>query len=72
MGVCTIENINDLCRLCAKNHEQMKPIYINHCTQHNLKFLIQNVLPFINVSIEINSIKWFKLNILIHVLLFLA
>lgn len=72
MGVCTIENIEDVCRLCAKNHEQMKPIYTNQCTQHNLKFLIQNFLPFINVSIEINRIKLFKVNILICILLFLA
>lgn len=63
MGVCTIENIRDICRLCAKSNEHMKPIYINQCTQHNVKFLIQKFLPFINVSIIINRMKLYEVNI---------
>lgn len=72
MEECTIENIGGVCRLCAKNYEQMKPIYINQCTQYNLKFLIHKFLPFINVSIVIKRNKLFKVNVIIYILLFLA
>lgn len=62
MGTYTIENVEDVCRLCAVNHEHMKPIYINQCIQHNLELLIQKLLPFIEVSRIINSMELFNLN----------
>lgn len=46
-----MQNMEDLCRLCAKNHECMISIYSNEDNiNHNLESKIHKFLPFINVS----------------------
>lgn len=51
----SILNVKDSCRLCGKNQNQMLSIYANEIGSCNLEHTILKFLPFINVSIVINS-----------------
>lgn len=46
----SIENIVDVCRLCAKHHERMISINVIEGIEHNLVSIIKKLMPFINVS----------------------
>ncbi|XP_050441069.1 zinc finger protein 567-like isoform X4 [Adelges cooleyi] len=46
----SIENLRNVCRLCANTHEQMIPIYNAEGLEHGLEVKINSLLPFISLS----------------------
>lgn len=64
-----IENVDDLCRICATYKEQMLSIYNDQGAEYDLESKIKTFLPFIIVSIVIHFINLNNFFNVFHIIL---